>query len=99
MYFDTFTFNYVFKIGNCNIGFRTCGYIRGNNERVLEDISYDECLSLCCADPQCKSFDFESILKCFIQYKNREDVGDAFIETECGFDTYTEVVSSLMTRL
>ena len=84
-----------FYLGKCGIGFRACAHIRGNNAYVKKDYSYDDCLSRCCADPKCKSFDFNNKDGCYIQYKNRKDVGNAYVTHahDCEKDTFTEIAS------
>ena len=84
-----------FYLGKCSIGFRACAHIRGHNAYRIQDCSYDDCLSRCCADPKCKSFDFNNKDGCYIQYKNRKDVGNAYVTNDCGpeIDTLTEIAS------
>ena len=82
-------------LGNCGIGFRACAHIRGHNAYRIQDCSYDDCLSRCCADPKCKSFDFDlQNDRCAIQYNNRKDVGENwFIKGDCKKEAYTEIAS------
>ena len=82
-------------LGNCGIGFRACAHIRGHNAYRIQDCSYDDCLSRCCADPKCKSFDFNNKDGCYIQYKDRKDVGNAYVTHahDCEKDTFTEIAS------
>ena len=84
-----------FYLGKCSIGFRACAHILGYNAYVKKDYSYDECLSRCCADPKCKSFDFNNKDGCYIQYKDRKDVGNAYVTHahDCEKDTFTEIAS------
>ena len=84
-----------FYLGKCGIGFRACAHIRGNNAYVKKDYSYDDCLSRCCADPKCKSFDFDlQNNRCAIQYTNRKDVGENwFRKGDCKKEAYTEIAS------
>ena len=67
----------------------TCGYIQGHNEGgEYHDRSVQECQSLCCSDPRCRSFESRQSrgLNCALSFHTKSDalIGRSYKETSCG---------------
>ena len=54
----------------------------GHTQKKFNDISYGECLTKCCENPSCRTFDYRNGngYNCAIIYKTKEEVGDNFKE-------------------
>ena len=79
-----FYFYSLFFLASCRVGYKApCHYISLHDDRGLfPDKSFDECLSLCCADPQCRSFDYNDVKtgeNCGLSSYTKEEVGDSYL--------------------
>ena len=81
---------FLLFLASCTIGYQArCYAIRGYNDGgVFQDKTFGECLSLCCDDPQCRSFDYQEVSagpNCAVSSHTKEEVGTDY-QKDCSYN-------------
>ena len=79
---------FFLQVESCKLGEEyPCSGIFGHTKKKFYEKRYEECLSLCCKDPKCQSFDHRMAPKykynCAIIYETINDAGDAYRNGTC----------------